>query len=185
MRAPERVADVFNPHVLRGEEARHVLAHQRPEGVERPVESYARRADGYRAPIRPERVRSIGGHSFAFLPHRFLRDGFFASLRPDELRLYVLLVLAADRNGLSFYHYDSICSLLEISLESYLRARNALNTKDLIAFDGTRFQVLSLPERPHFDPVRNLTADDQFEADDPATIHRLVRTSLTRRDNDK
>ena len=142
------------------------------------------RAVIHRAPIVPERVRSIGGHSFAFLPHRFLREGFFASLSPDELRLYVLLVLAADRNGLSFYHYDSICSLLEIPLESYLRARNALITKDLIAFDGTRFQVLSLPERPHFETAPQ-TTDDQFEQDDPATIRRVVRTSLTRRDDDK
>jgi len=138
-----------------------------------------------RAPILPERVRSIGGQSFAFLPHRFLREGFFASLGPDELRLYVLLVLAADRNGLSFYHYDSICSLLELPLESYLQARNALITKDLIAFDGTRFQVLSLPERPHFGPVRPLTTDDQCEADDPATIRRLVHTSLATRHDDK
>ena len=130
-----------------------------------------------RAPILPERVRSIGGQSFAFLPHRFLREGFFASLTSDELRLYVLLVLAADRNGLSFYHYDSICSLLEIPLESYIRARNALITKDLIAFDGTRFQVLSLPEQPHFDnpaPLTHRTCED----DDPATIRALVRRSL-------
>lgn len=139
----------------------------------------------HRAPILPERVRSIGGQSFAFLPHRFLREGFFASLTSDELRLYVLLVLAADRHGLSFYHYDSICSLLELPLESYLRARNALIAKDLIAFDATRFQVLSLPERPHFEPVRSLTTADEFEADDSATIRRTLRTSLTRRDDDK
>ena len=128
-----------------------------------------------RTPIVPERVRGIGGQSFAFLPHRFLRHGFFASLRPDELRLYVLLVLAADRNGLSFYHYDSICSLLEIPLESYLRARNALITKELIAFDGTRFQVLSLPAQPRFETARPQTTDDQFEQHDPATIRHLIR----------
>jgi hypothetical protein len=137
-----------------------------------------------RTPILPERVRSIAGQSFAFVPHRFLREGFFASLRPDEFRLYVLLVLASDRNGVSFYHYDSICSLLQLPLESYLHARNALIAKDLIAFDGTRFQVLSLPERPHFEAARPLTTDEQFEADDPATIRRLVRTSLTSRDDD-
>ena len=131
-----------------------------------------------RTPILPERVRCIGGQSFAFVPHRFLRHGFFASLSPDELRLYVLLVLAADRNGLSFYHYDSLCSLLEIPLESYLHARNALITKDLIAFDGTRFQVLSLPEQPHFDAVHPQTTDDHFEQDDPATIRHLIRGAL-------
>lgn len=138
-----------------------------------------------RAPILPQRLRSIGGQSFAFLPHRFLRDGFFASLAPDELRLYVVLVLAADRYGLSFYHYDSLCSLLEIPLDRYLRARNALIDKDLIAFDGTRFQVLSLPERPHFEQAQSLTTDTQFETDDPATIRRIVRTALTRPDDNQ
>jgi hypothetical protein len=131
-----------------------------------------------RAPILPQRVRSIGGNSFAFLPHRFLREGFFASLAPDELRLYVLLVLAGDRNGLSFYHYDSICSLLEIPLESYLRARNALIDKDLIAFDGTRFQVLSLPDKPRFDNPVPLTDDVDRSDRDPATIRRMIRQSL-------
>jgi hypothetical protein len=145
----------------------------------------AQRGVIHRTPILPERVRCIGGQSFAFVPHRFLREGFFAALRSDELRLYLLLVLAADRNGLSFYHYDSICSLLEISLEDYIHARNALIAKDLIAFDGTRFQVLSLPERPHFETACLQTTDDQFEPDNPATIRRLVRASLTKRDDDK
>lgn len=131
-----------------------------------------------RAPILPQRVRSIGGQSFAFLPHRFLRDGFFASLAPDELRLYVVLLLAADRYGLSFYHYDSLCSLLEIPLESYLRARNALIDKDLIAFDGMRFQVLSLPAQPCFTTACPQTTDDQFEHDDPATIRHLIHGAL-------
>ena len=131
-----------------------------------------------RTPIVLQRVRSIGGQSFAFLPHRFLREGFFASLAPDELRLYVLLVLAADRSGLSFYHYDSLCSLLEIPLEHYLRARNALINKDLIAFDGTRFQVLSLPERPPVDHAPPLTTEEQFDADDPATIRQLIHGAL-------
>lgn len=130
-----------------------------------------------RVPIVPQRVRSIGGQSFAFLPHRFLREGFFASLAPDALRLYLLLVLAADRNGLSFYHYDSLCSLLEIPLETYIRARNALIDKDLIAFDGTRFQVLSLPDTPRFDnpaPLTHQTCED----DDSATIRAATRRSL-------
>ena len=131
-----------------------------------------------RAPIVPHRVRSIGGKSFAFLPHRFLREGFFASLAPDELRLYVLLVLAADRNGLSFYHYDSICSLLEITLETYIRARNALIDKDLIAFDGTRFQVLSLPDTPRFNNPAPLATDEDCTHHDAATIRTIIQRSL-------
>lgn len=131
----------------------------------------------HRAPIVAARVRRIDG-SFAFLPHRFLRDGFFASLAPDELRLYTLLVLAADRNGISFYHYDSICSLLELPLEAYLQARNALIAKDLIAFDGTRFQVLSLPQTPATNASPALRTPEDFEEHDPATIRRAVRNAF-------
>lgn len=132
----------------------------------------------HRAPILPSRVRSIGGQGFAFLPHRFLRHGFFASLTPQELRLYLLLVLAADRNGMSFYHYDSICSLLEIPLETYLHARNALIDKDLIAFDGSRFQVLSLPDTPRPENSAALVTDDDFINHDPATIRTVIQQSL-------
>jgi len=92
----------------------------------------------------PERVRTIRG-GFSFIPHRFLTEGFFSALNADQLLLYFFLVLAADRNGLSFYSYDAICNLLQMPLEQYIQARNALIEKDLIAFDGTIFQVLELP----------------------------------------
>lgn len=130
-----------------------------------------------RAPLFAARVRRIDG-SFAFLPHRFLRDGFFASLTPDELRLYVFLVLVADRFGMSFYHYDRICSVLEITGDDYIDARNGLIAKDLLAFDGTRFQILSLPERPTFEPPRPLATPDDLESDDPATVRRTLLASL-------
>jgi len=130
-----------------------------------------------RAPLFAARVRCIEG-SFAFLPHRFLRGGFFASLTPDELRLYVFLVLVADRFGMSFYHYDRICSILEITADDYIDARNGLIAKDLLAFDGTRFQVLSLPERPTFEPPRPLATSHDLESDDPATVRRTVLASL-------
>ncbi len=97
--------------------------------------------------INPNRVRRIDG-GFSFIPHRFLSDGFLASLSQKELLLYLFLVLVSDRNGLSFYSYDSICSLLQITADQYIDARNALIKKDLIAFDGTVFQILDLPKKP-------------------------------------
>jgi hypothetical protein len=101
--------------------------------------------------LNPDRVRCIQG-GFSFVPHRFLADGFFASLSPHELLLYFLLVLASDRNGVSFYSYDKICTLLQMALDRYLMARDSLIDKDLIAFDGTLFQVLQLPEKPVVEP---------------------------------
>src|SRR6188474_2738005 len=97
-----------------------------------------------KSPLCPERVRKITG-SFAFLEHRFLRDGFWATLSQHALLLYIFLILVADRNGLSYDSFDKICSLLQCSLDDYLVARNALIHKDLIAVDGHVFQVLALP----------------------------------------
>jgi hypothetical protein len=94
-----------------------------------------------------DRIRRIEG-GFSFIPHRFLTDGFLKALSQQELLLYIFLVLAADRYGLSFYSYDRICSLLRMSLEQYTAAREGLIEKDLIAFDGTLYQVLSLPASP-------------------------------------
>jgi hypothetical protein len=133
-----------------------------------------------RDPIRPERVRRIGPDGFAFVPNRFLGDGFFAALDPAERELYFLLVLAADRNGVSFYHYDSICSLLQMDLETYLHARNTLIERDIIAFDGTRFQVLSLPEQPLTQPVPELRSPEDFAQHDAATIRATLRRSFPR-----
>jgi hypothetical protein len=109
--------------------------------------------------------------------HAFLRRGFFASLTADERDLYFFLLLVADRRGVSFYHYDSICAVLECSLDDYLAARNGLIDKDLIAFDGTRFQVLSLPDKPRSRISAPLRTSDDLETHDPATVRRLVDSS--------
>ena len=68
-----------------------------------------------------DRVRRITG-SFAFIEHRFLHDGFWESLTHRELLLYLFLLLVADRNGVSYYSYDKIYSLLRISMDEYLNA---------------------------------------------------------------
>ncbi len=96
--------------------------------------------------INPDRIRSIKG-GFSFIPHRFVTDGFLSSLAPTQLLLYLFLVLVSDRYGLSYYAYDSICSLLQLTLDDYIQARDGLLKKDLIAFDGTLFQVLELPAK--------------------------------------
>jgi len=131
-----------------------------------------------RAPILPDRLRSIGGQSFAFVPHRFLREGFLCSLTADEQRLYLFLVLAADRNGLIFYHYDRISAILEMVLDDYIDARNGLLAKDLIAFDGARFQVLSLPAKPVPRASSALRTPRDLEDDDPATVRRTILASI-------
>jgi len=124
-----------------------------------------------------ERVRAIDG-GFSFIPHRFLADGFFASLIPHELLLYFLLVLAGDRNGISFYSYDKICTLLHMPLDRYIMARDNLIDKDLIAFDGTVFQVLQLPAAPALSSTSKHSAQNQTK--NQVAIAHLVDQSLKR-----
>ena len=135
----------------------------------------------HRRPLVADRVRRIGVGGFAFVPNRFLLDGFFAALGPDELLLYWLLVLAADRQGMSFYRYETLCSLLQMPPERYVLARNSLVDKDLIAFDGRRFQVLELPAQPPAVP-RPLRSQQELELEDPATIRCLAEKSLREAD---
>jgi hypothetical protein len=85
---------------------------------------------------------------FAWVDRRLLFNGFLVHLSHQELLLYFFLVLASDRDGLSFYSYDKICQLLKLDADAYIQARNGLVKKRLIAFDGRQFQVLALPEAP-------------------------------------
>ena len=116
-----------------------------------------------RTPIAPGRLRRIDG-GFGFIPHRFLKDGFLRSLNSDELRLYVMLVLAADRDGVSFYSHQRLCSVLGLAPDDYLAARCALTRKDLIAVDGVRVQVLSLPPLPIRPQPAPMAPDQQLSA---------------------
>jgi hypothetical protein len=95
--------------------------------------------------LNPERIRSIKDGGFSFIPHRFVTDGFLQRLSGAELLLYLFLTAVSDRYGLSFYSDESICTLLDMSAENYQSAIKGLIEKDLIAFDGTLFQVLELP----------------------------------------
>jgi len=119
-----------------------------------------------------DRIRRIDG-GFSFIPHRFLTDGFLKALSQQELLLYIFLVLAADRYGLSFYSYDRICSSLRMSLEQYTAARDGLIEKDLIAFDGTLFQVLSLPASPAQGPM-NTSARQLTGCQTPTAIGPII-----------
>ena len=121
--------------------------------------------------LNPNRIRHIDG-GFSFIPHRFLNDGFVSSLSQKEFLLYLFLILVSDRYGISFYSYDAICSFLELSVDEYIEARDGLINKDLIAVDGTIFQVLDLPKRPieapakkkHRSYVTNLIQQSLWEA---------------------
>ncbi len=119
--------------------------------------------------LNPGRVRQISG-GFGYIPHRFLTGGFLAVLDQKEILLYLFLVLVSDRHGLSYYSYDMICSLIQLTLDEYIEARDGLLNKDLISFDGKIFQVLDLPAVP--------CSSAPVFREDPAVVARMIRQSL-------
>ncbi|MEE9420591.1 MAG: hypothetical protein V3W43_14005 [Desulfatiglandaceae bacterium] len=99
-------------------------------------------------PIDRKRARRIEG-SFSWIDHRFITSGFIRELSTVEILLYFFLISVSDRNGISFYHDDRICSLLKIDLFCLVgRAREGQIVRSLLAYEPPIYQILSLPKRP-------------------------------------
>ena len=93
--------------------------------------------------------RRVTEGSFSFIPHRFLREGFFECLRSDELILYFFYVMAADAQGLSYYSPKTITQLLKMKRDVYQQALSGFiaNGSDRHK-RGHLVQVLHLPPSP-------------------------------------
>ena len=100
---------------------------------------------------RPDRLRSHSS-SFGWVDHRLLRGGHLAGLSVEAMACYLFLVLAADRNGISYYRIESTAKHLGyLDFSAIHGARDELQSADLVAFqpfaqhDPNGFtQVLSL-----------------------------------------
>lgn len=110
----------------------------------------------------PDRIRKIKG-SFSWIDHRFITGGFLQDLSTIEILLYLFLVAVSDRNGISFYHDDRICTILKIPLTSMGEAREGLILRSLIAYEPPLYQVLSLPPHPLIPPTREEIMQKQRE----------------------
>lgn len=97
--------------------------------------------------IDPDRIRKITG-SFSWIDHRFISGGFIKNMTREEILIYLFLVAVSDRQGLSFYYDDRICSLLKIDPVSLGDARESLMERSLIAWRSPVYQVLALPSEP-------------------------------------
>jgi hypothetical protein len=81
----------------------------------------------------PQRGRRIE-KSFAWIDHRLLRSGFLPVMTHQDQSLYLFLVLAADRNGVSFYRKEKICDCLGLDFQQFEVAKDRLIGMNLIAF---------------------------------------------------
>jgi len=114
----------------------------------------------------PQKIRTIKG-SFAWVDHRFLRNGYLAITTHEELALYLFLILVADRNGVSFYRKEKICDALNLDFRQFEIARDRLIDFKLIAFESYTilspngyYQVLPIEAKapdPGSKVIKNLT----------------------------
>jgi replication initiation and membrane attachment protein DnaB len=88
----------------------------------------------------PHRVRKIEG-SFAWLDHRLVRNGYLPVMTQQDQSLYLFLVLAADRHGVSFYRKEKICEATGLDFQQFEVAKDRLISLGLIAFQS--YSVLS------------------------------------------
>jgi replication initiation and membrane attachment protein DnaB len=88
----------------------------------------------------PQNVRSIQG-SFAWIDHRLLRHGYLPIMTHEDQALYLFLILAADRHGVSFYRKERICDTLSLTFQQFDVARDRLINLNLVAYQG--YSILS------------------------------------------
>ena len=93
--------------------------------------------------LRPDRLRHVP-RQFSWIDQRFVRHRHIARCRPPALALYLLLVIAADEQGLSYYSDGTAADLLSLSREGLKAARLELLQAGLIAYTAPYYQVLSL-----------------------------------------
>lgn len=82
---------------------------------------------------------------FSWLDHRLLLHGHLAACgSPDALALYLVLCVAADSKGLSYYSERRLSGILALDADKLRAARRVLIERDLIAWRRPHYQVLCL-----------------------------------------
>jgi len=83
----------------------------------------------------PQKIRKIE-NSFAWIDHRLVRNGYLQVMTHDDMVLYLFLVLASDRNGVSFYRKEKICDAVSLDFSQFEIAKDRLINMKLIAFES-------------------------------------------------
>ena len=104
-------------------------------------------------PPRPDLIRRPPSR-FGWLDDRLLRDGWLGKLGPEATAVLVLLALAADRHGASFYSRDRMANELSISRQAVDAALSRLLQLRLVDHrpwrpghaDGV-WQILPVPQQ--------------------------------------
>ncbi len=96
-------------------------------------------------PVVSGRIRRIP-KGFGWVDHRMVSAGCLRGCSTDGLALYLVLVIVADRDGLSYYGEKLLCAMLGWSRGRLGKARENLVGADLLGWSDPMYQVLELPE---------------------------------------
>jgi hypothetical protein len=97
--------------------------------------------------LRPDRLRQVPAQ-FSWIDQRLVRENFLRHGEPATWALYLVLVIVADAQGLSYYSDATLSRLLRLDPLSLARARQQLIAADLVAYHQPLYQVLALPPVP-------------------------------------
>ena len=93
--------------------------------------------------LRPDRLRRVPPQ-FSWIDQRLVRERHIERCDVPALALYLVLVIVADAQGLSYYGEASLARLLSMPQARVLQARADLMRLDLIAYEAPIYQVLGL-----------------------------------------
>jgi hypothetical protein len=97
--------------------------------------------------LRSDRLRQVPAQ-FSWIDQRLVRENFLHRAQPSAWALYLVLVIVADAQGLSYYSEGTLCRLLQLEPLQLTRARQQLIAGDLVAYEKPLYQVLALPPAP-------------------------------------
>ena len=127
-----------------------------------------------REPIVPQKRRRIP-EQFSWVDHRLVRDGHIMGRSTASLALYLLLVVVADADGLSWYSDAALCRYLSMTDMALQRIREELQRAELIVYRRPLYQVLDLA------PVPALTQRPGYErlhTREAASVGRVLQGIL-------
>lgn len=93
--------------------------------------------------LRPDRLRRVPPQ-FSWIDQRLVREGHVERCDLHALGLYLVLVIVADAQGVSYYGDSNLARMLSMPTARVLQARADLIRLELIAYERPLYQVLSL-----------------------------------------
>jgi len=130
--------------------------------------------------LRPDRLRRVAPQ-FSWMYQRLVRERHIERCDVPALALYLVLVIVADAQGLSYYGEASLAQLLSMPQARVLQARADLMRLDLIAYEAPIYQVLSFdapaaPRKPGVHGLEHSLAQLHARLERKRCAHGAVRS---------